>query len=115
MSAKTPCVLIYNPISGHGHLDSWTALFVAALLGAGWRVNIATPDSHDLMVRLQRKNYASEPNLHILNWNASRQSLWQRAIGRLRRVLKLSGSRTQEDIDPRYLDPYDLGLRVATM
>ncbi len=115
MSANTPCVLIYNPISGHGHLDSWTALFVAALLGAGWRVNIATPDSSDLMVRLQRKNYASAPNLHILNWNASRQSLWQRAIGRLRRALKLSGSPIQEDIDPRYLDPYDLGLRIATM
>jgi hypothetical protein len=113
MNPTIPCVLLYNPISGHGHLDSWSAMFVALLLDAGWRVNVATPDAADLRVRLTRKDYVSHPNLNILDWNTSRRSLLQRAVGRLRRIIAPQTISIELDIDPRYLDPFDLGQRLA--
>lgn len=114
MSAMIPCVLLYNPVSGHGHLDSWNAMFVALLLDAGWRVNVATPDGADLRARLTRKNYLSHPNLNILDWNTSRRSLLQRVLGRLRRMVSSQKASDEQQIDPRYLDPFDLGQRLAT-
>jgi hypothetical protein len=114
MSTATPCVLLYNPISGHGHLDSWSAIFVALLLDAGWRVNVATPDAADLRARLTRKNYVSHPNLNILDWDTSRRSLLQRVLGRLRRMVSSQKTSDEQQIDPRYLDPFDLGQRLAT-
>jgi hypothetical protein len=114
MSQPTQCILLYNPISGHGHLDSWNALFVVLLLEAGWRVNVATPDAAALKTRLQRKNHAHSPNLHVLDWNASRRSFAQRIFGRLRRMLSPQSVATTDDIDPRYLDPLDLGQRLAS-
>lgn len=114
MSAMIPCVLLYNPVSGHGHLDSWNAMFVALLLDAGWRVNVATPDGADLRARLTRKNYLSHPNLNILDWNTSRRSLLQRVLGRLRRMVSSQKTSDEQQIDPRYLDPFDLGQRLAT-
>ena len=114
MNPTLPCVLLYNPISGHGHLDSWSAMFVALLLDAGWRVNVATPDAADLRARLTRKDYVSHPNLNILDWNTSRRSLLQRVLGRLRRMGSSQEASDAQQIDPRYLDPFDLGQRLAT-
>ena len=114
MNPTIPCVLLYNPISGHGHLDSWSAMFVALLLDAGWRVNVATPDAADLRARLTRKNYVSHQNLNILDWNTSRRSLLQRVLGRLRRMGSSQKASDEQQIDPRYLDPFDLGQRLAT-
>ena len=70
MNIKKPCVLIYNPISGHGHLDAWNAMFIYALLREGWRVLALTPDVSALMSRLAQKGAADSPNLHVLDWNA---------------------------------------------
>lgn len=84
MTNNQRCVLIYNPISGHGHLDSWNALFVALLLKKGWNVLALTPDVPALMSRLTEKGVAASPKLQILKWDAdsgSKESLrriWQR-------------------------------------
>jgi glycosyltransferase involved in cell wall biosynthesis len=69
MQFDAPCVLIYNPISGHGHLDSWNALFVKALLDKGWRVLALTPDADALKVRLTHKEFSASKNLRVLDWN----------------------------------------------
>lgn len=85
MKNDRPCVLVYNPISGHGHLDSWNAMFVALLLERGWRVLALTPDEPALMSRLAQKGIVASPRLQVLDWNAhtSRlkvflQSVWRR-------------------------------------
>lgn len=70
-------VLIYNPISGHGHLDSWNAMFVSLLLKQQWRVLVLTPDSDALNMRLMQNSPANLENLQILDWNAHLKSLWQ--------------------------------------
>jgi glycosyltransferase involved in cell wall biosynthesis len=71
MTKSQPCVLIYNPISGHGHLDSWNALFVGFLLVRGFRVLALTPDRMALETRLSQRRLASHPLLHVLDWNST--------------------------------------------
>jgi hypothetical protein len=110
----SPSILLYNPISGHGHLDSWNAMFVSILLDAGWRVNAMTPDPQDLTRRLKSKNQAFLGRLCVLDWNVLRPSLVQRVLGRLQRMVGLQ-SRDQQnakDIDPRFLDPVEFGCRI---
>lgn len=68
MSKAQPCVLIYNPISGHGHLDSWAALFVSILLERGFSVLTLTPDRMALAAFLKQKNLVNHPRLEILKW-----------------------------------------------
>lgn len=45
-------IVVFNPISGHGHLDSWNALFVSIFLKAGWGVVAITRDVNALHDRL---------------------------------------------------------------
>ena len=118
MSQSVPTILIYNPISGHGHLDSWNALFVSLLLKAKWRVIAVTPDKADLIVRLEIKGQADAPNLQVLDWAVSPRTLSERVWGRVYRVFKLflnpffgSGQVTNQH-DPRFLNPDDFARRL---
>ena len=70
MKSNRPCILIYNPISGHGHLDSWNAMFVSLMLENGWRVLALTPDAPALMSRLAQKRTFDSTHLEVLDWNA---------------------------------------------
>jgi glycosyltransferase involved in cell wall biosynthesis len=113
-TSRLPSILLYNPISGHGHLDSWNAMFVSILLDAGWRVNAMTPDAQDLMQRLKSKNQARLEWLCVLDWNVLRPSFTQRVLGRLQRMIGIQ-SRDQhdtKDLDPRFLDPVEFGRRI---
>ncbi len=118
MSKSVPTILIYNPISGHGHLDSWNALFVSLLLKANWRVIAATPDKADLIARLEIKGQADAPNLQVLDWAVSPRTLSERVWGRVYRVFKPflnpffgSGQATNHH-DPRFLNPDDFAKRL---
>lgn len=105
---------MYNPISGHGHLDSWNAMFVSILLDAGWRVNALTPDAQDLIRRLKSKNQAFLERLHILDWNVLRPSIAQRVFGRLQRMFGIQTRKQDDtkDLDPRFLDPLEFARRI---
>ena len=48
-------LIVYNPISKEGHLDSWHALFVEVLLQAGWSVIAVTNDPKGLEQKLIQK------------------------------------------------------------
>ena len=85
MTHARACVLIYNPISAHGHLDSWNALFIGLLLERGYRILALTPDRKALKSRLCQRKLADHPMLHILDWNAS--SLWCRVRNSYNRLL----------------------------
>ncbi len=105
MKRSLPTVLIYNPISGHGHLDSWNALFVSILIEAGWSVCAATPNAPDLIARLSKKGLADSPNLQILKWEMPRRTFAERIASRLLRLLKSFYSQQVEESyhDPRFL------------
>ena len=114
LKPQPPSILLYNPISGHGHLDSWNAMFVSILLGAGWRVNVLTPDSQDLIRRLESKNQSSIDQLHILDWNVLRPSFVDRVVRRIQRLMGFQSSHQENltDLDPRFLDPVELAQRI---
>ncbi|CAK0768520.1 Glycosyltransferase [Azospirillaceae bacterium] len=65
------CILVYNPVSGHGHLDSWNAIFIGQLLDRGWRVLALTPNVPALLLRLAQKGQDGNERLHILDWNVT--------------------------------------------
>ncbi len=117
MTSNSPAILIYNPISGHGHLDSWNALFISLLLKAGWRVSAATPDTTDLLARLRLKGQADSPFLQVLDWQLSPRTLSERVWGRVRRLLNPLLGRTSDVVehDPRFLNPDDFAKRVRTL
>jgi hypothetical protein len=117
MKANAPTILIYNPVSGHGHLDSWNALFISLLLKAGWRVCAATPDAADLVARLGLKGQEDSPRLQVLNWHLSPRTLTQRVLGRLRRLLNPLLGRPPDATphDPRFLNPADFAKRVRML
>lgn len=112
MKPTRPCILVYNPISGHGHLDSWNALFVSFLLNHGWNVIAMTPAMEDLRSRLAEKGQASSPALRIIEWDPLRRSLIQRVVDRLRRVFGKSKTQDPNDPEANYLIPLEFALRV---
>jgi hypothetical protein len=112
MSTNAPCILIYNPISGHGHLDSWNALFVSSLLESGWQVLALTPDAADLRVRLEDKGLAHLPRLQILDWDVLRRSFVEKVMGRLQRLLTKQPFQNPSDPEINYLSPSEFAQRV---
>lgn len=112
MKPTGPCILIYNPISGHGHLDSWNAMFVSFLLQNGWRVIALTPDVEDLRARLADKELAASSSLQILPWDDLQRTFVQRAFGRLKRLFKQQKTSNQDDPEANYLNPHEFAQRV---
>lgn len=47
-------IVVFNPLSGHGHLDSWNALFVSIFLKAEWNVVAITRNVSGLLDGLGR-------------------------------------------------------------
>lgn len=86
LAVKRRSILIYNPISNHGHLDSWNALFIAFLLERGWRVIALTPAADALRARLALKGVVDHKNLWISEWGYPQRSLFERIRGRLKRI-----------------------------
>jgi len=81
MKSQKPCILLYNPISGHGHLDSWLELFIQILLKQEFCVLVITPDSKSLDYRLNQSGLDKHPFLQILSWKKilSQQSYIRKA------------------------------------
>jgi hypothetical protein len=115
-------ILLYNPISGHGHLDSWNALFVEFLLEAGYRVASLSPGAAELQSRLVRKQLAQHVNLQILEWRTPKRGLAERIRARLVRLFKqtvpnsaVESAETEKlkMYEASYLQPQEFAERVA--
>ena len=59
-------ILLYNPISGHGHMDEWHAMFASILLQRGYTVYCFTFDTEALLSRLRQRGMEQHPNVAIL-------------------------------------------------
>ncbi len=59
-------IVLYNPISNEGHLDSWHVLFTTLLLKAGYGVVAITSDPEGLRDKLTSKGYVSNETLRIV-------------------------------------------------
>jgi hypothetical protein len=60
-------ILIYNPISNEGHLDSWHVLFVKMLRQLDWGVIVVTHDPEGMIKKLKDKGLQKSENLIVLN------------------------------------------------
>ena len=116
-----PCVLVYNPLAAHGHLDSWNEMFIGLLLEAGWRVLSLTPDGRQLSERLDVKGIAGRDRLQILTWRDDvRPHIVERIWLRLRRMIghcaRRAGLRKKRPVMPdpeaSYLEPREFAQRV---
>jgi hypothetical protein len=112
MSAQS-AILLYNPISNEGHLDSWHVLFIEIFLTAGWNVIPATTDPRGLKSTLERKSLLNHPNLIWLTaLEHERQTvklkatnLYQRVRRRLQRLCQSAKQREEQLLAARLLDP----------
>ena len=116
-----PCILIYSPLAGHGHLDSWNDMFIDMLLAAGWRVLALTPDGKQLGERRDAKGGSGRDRLQILTWHDVRPGIAERIWLRLRKMLghcaRRAGLRrkrpnTMPDPEASYLEPIEFAWRV---
>ncbi len=100
MRNYVPSVLIYNPISGHGHLDSWNTLFVGLLLERGYRILVLTPDRQTLQSHLAQRQLTDHPRLRVLDWEVTHRRptlirIWN-YIGRIWRIWLAHGENYAE-------------------
>jgi hypothetical protein len=61
------CIVLYNPISNEGHLDSWHALFIESFLDSGWAVIAITSNRKGLEDRLRQKNLTESADLTVVD------------------------------------------------
>jgi len=81
--APTKHILLYNPLSGHGHFDSWLALFARFIGDLGYQVSVLTPDK-DAFLRAYTGR--REPMVSLLNWQSDLDlPFWHRFKKALRR------------------------------
>lgn len=64
------CIVLYNPISNEGHLDSWHVLFIEAFLRADWVVIAWTADRKGLQDKLEKKGLLGHQALTLFGTDA---------------------------------------------
>ncbi len=110
-------ILVYNPISGHGHLDAWNALVISFLLERGERVLALTPGVAELMQRLDVYKTPNRTHLSILTWDIPKKSFATRAFARLKALLGPHTCQkkyaTLHDPEDQYLEPFEMAERIG--
>lgn len=76
-------ILLFNPVSGHGHLDSWNAMFVRILLKRGYFVLALTGNRKALKQRLDLMGVRGHPALRVLKWKSRPTLQYPAVISRL--------------------------------
>lgn len=117
-----PCVLLYNPISNEGHLDSWHVLVTEAFISTGWDVVPVSQDPVGLQKKLEQKGFLHHPQL---SWAKSTQSgqnigwgrmnqITQKVIKRLKRPFQSQTVREQHALAAKFLDPQTFKQEIET-
>jgi hypothetical protein len=88
MPTVKPCVLVYNPISGHGHLDSWNLLIVQCFIKMNWRVVAVSPDVSNVSRFFQENNIDFSSDVFFIEFSSvEKKNQWQRIVSLSRRTL----------------------------
>jgi UDP:flavonoid glycosyltransferase YjiC (YdhE family) len=106
-------VLLYNPISNEGHLDSWHVLFIEVFLEAGWNVIPVSTDPQGLLLKLKSKGLWGYPNLvwshtekpETSAFTSNANHLYQRVVRQIKRVFESTAQREQRLLAARFLEP----------
>jgi hypothetical protein len=68
-------LVLYNPISNEGHLDSWHVLFADLLLQLGWGVILVTTDPQSLQQKCIQKGLNKHPRFILSGTETSDEGL----------------------------------------
>ena len=63
-------IVLYNPVSGKGHLDSWCGLIAKVLVDRGYKVFILTPGASEHGF-VHSQDETSDSKIEYLKWNFS--------------------------------------------
>jgi hypothetical protein len=121
MQSVRDCVLLYNPISNEGHLDSWHVLFIEVFLKAGWGVIPVTHDPRAIQQKLEQKGLFSHPQLlwPEKTWQqassplSTLSSFSRRIARRVKRVFQSAAQRENDLLANKFLDPQTFKDTIA--
>ena len=73
---KNKSIVVFNPVSGYGHLDSWNVLFIKIFLELGYKVDIFSDNAISLARELVRKDFvvSSLLTVHQNSLNVSHEN-----------------------------------------
>lgn len=83
-------ILLYNPISNEGHLDSWHVLFIEAFLNAGWAVLAMTSDLTGLQHKLTQKGLLDHQALNLYSISSETIATEAQHSGLFKRLKKIA-------------------------
>ena len=105
-------ILVYNPISNEGHLDSWHVLFVDMLRQAGWRVIAVSTDPRALRAKLLAKGL--EPSDALIVFEAKQHHATQPSLSRQAwQALNTAYDKVRYQTKPKTLAQYGHRLGVV--
>jgi hypothetical protein len=115
-------VLLYNPISNEGHLDSWHVLFTEVFLAAGWDVIPVSTDPQGLLLKLKSKGLWGHPYLvwsHTEKpvtdaFKSNANHFYQRVLRQIKRVFESTAQREQRLLAARFLEPQQFKDTVSS-
>lgn len=77
-------IVLYNPISQEGHLDSWHVLFADLLLRAGWGVILLTTDLKQLRIKCTQRGLNTSNRFVLLEATLPEQGI----LSKLRKIVQ---------------------------
>lgn len=76
MSKKCGSILVVNPVSGRGHLDSWNSMVIGSLLSSGWSI-IALTQHPDILMKDLNINSIDHSKLSFLDFEITLPKTFQ--------------------------------------
>ena len=73
MGGEKPVILLYNPINGHGHLDSWLTMLIKSFLGRGYGIRCITDDLDSFFPICAASGFDSHPRLEFWDVNKAKE------------------------------------------
>jgi hypothetical protein len=81
LSHSEKYIVLHNPISNEGHLDSWHVLFIKMLAEAGFKIIALTSDPAGINKKLHEHDYSGQRNIIVLG--SKHDGLLQKTVRRL--------------------------------
>lgn len=61
-------ILVYNPVNGHGHLDSWCVITIESLIKKGFDVQVLTPNTSAIKSAIDQNGTIHPDRIEYLQW-----------------------------------------------
>jgi len=87
-------LILYNPISNEGHLDSWHVMFIHLLVNAGWNIIALSSDPNGLEIKLKNRGLLVSDTCKVVGLQHPNESILHSCRRLLSRLNALGLSKT---------------------